>query len=93
MSARYPKVKANQWVRPVMKGYRMACCDCGLVHELDFKIIKWGRGHKVLLRARRLTHRAKGSLIDRRDAYARLKVLRERGFKQPDPTFVPGAKS
>ncbi len=25
-------------IQPVMEGYRMACCDCGLVHELDFNV-------------------------------------------------------
>ena len=23
-----------------MQGYRMACCDCGLVHDMDFVAIK-----------------------------------------------------
>lgn len=48
---RYPDVKEGEWVRPVMKGYKMKCCDCGLVHIYDFKVIQWGRGHKILLRA------------------------------------------
>lgn len=26
------------WQRPVTQGYRIACCDCGLVHTLDFRI-------------------------------------------------------
>jgi len=26
------------WVAPVMNGYRMACCDCGLVHEMQFGV-------------------------------------------------------
>jgi hypothetical protein len=43
----------SEWIRPVRKGYRMACCDCGLVHELDFRAIRWGRGRKVVFRARR----------------------------------------
>ena len=30
----------NEWVKPIMKGYQMECCDCGLVHEIDFKVIK-----------------------------------------------------
>ncbi len=46
-------MKSGEWVRPVMRGYRMMCCDCGLVHVLDFKVVRWGRGHKVLFRARR----------------------------------------
>lgn len=50
---RYNKVEDGEWVRPVMKKYKMACCDCGLVHVIDFKVIRWGRGHKVLLKASR----------------------------------------
>jgi len=23
----------------VAKGYHMACCDCGLVHRMDFRIV------------------------------------------------------
>ena len=50
---RYPQVYDNEWVTPKMQGYRMSCCDCGLVHELDFKVKRWGRGFKVVFRARR----------------------------------------
>lgn len=27
----------SDWVHP-MPNYRMACCDCGLVHNLEFRI-------------------------------------------------------
>lgn len=27
-------------VAPVMEGYKLACCDCGLVHDMDFKVVK-----------------------------------------------------
>lgn len=27
-------------ILPMMKGYRMACCDCGLIHELNFEVFK-----------------------------------------------------
>lgn len=30
----------SDWQLPVMRGYRMACCDCGLVHELEFRVYK-----------------------------------------------------
>lgn len=30
----------SRWVQPVMKGYKMGCCDCGLVHEMEFKVMK-----------------------------------------------------
>ena len=51
MSRAYPIAKDGQWIQPVMKGYKMACCDCGLIHRLEFKVIKCGRGHKVIFRA------------------------------------------
>lgn len=34
----YPYVEAGEWIQPVRRGYKMACCDCGLVHTLDFRI-------------------------------------------------------
>ncbi len=45
---RYPPQIAGSdgwspWVAPVMSGYRMRCCDCGLVHELEFQVIRQGR--------------------------------------------------
>ena len=51
----YPKVNSNEWVQPIRKGYKMACCDCGLIHEMDFKIVK----NRVQFRARR-NNRATG---------------------------------
>lgn len=40
-------------VQPKMKGYKMRCCDCGLVHVLDFSVIKHGKGHKVQFTVKR----------------------------------------
>jgi hypothetical protein len=37
MSA-YTKPKPGEWVQPVEHGYKMACCDCGLVHKIDFRV-------------------------------------------------------
>lgn len=45
----YPSVSSNEWVQPVRNGYRMACCDCGLVHDVDFRV----KNGRVQLRARR----------------------------------------
>lgn len=25
-----------EWIAPIDKGYLMKCCDCGLVHEVEF---------------------------------------------------------
>lgn len=30
----------TDWIRPAQGGYMIACCDCGLVHELQFKAVK-----------------------------------------------------
>lgn len=30
----------TRWVHPVMKGYRMVCCDCGLAHDLEFEVLE-----------------------------------------------------
>jgi hypothetical protein len=41
--ARYTQHAAGQggwtdWIRPVPAGYRACCCDCGLVHEIEFRV-------------------------------------------------------
>ncbi len=30
----------SEEITPQMKGYKMACCDCGLVHDMDFMCVK-----------------------------------------------------
>lgn len=39
-------------VTPKMRGYKMKCCDCSLVHVLDFFVKHHGKGHKVQFRVR-----------------------------------------
>lgn len=51
---RFEQPKPNEdgwtdWVQPVREGYKFCCCDCGLVHTMDFRVHK-GR---VQFRARR----------------------------------------
>jgi hypothetical protein len=54
----YPDANGwSEWEQPVMKGYKMACCDCGLVHVLNFKV----SGRTVQFRARR-DNRATGQV-------------------------------
>lgn len=36
----YEKPEPGQWVQPQRKGYKMSCCDCGLVHTVDFRVFK-----------------------------------------------------
>lgn len=37
---KYATPKAGEWVQPIRKGYKLRCCDCGLVHRLDFRIYR-----------------------------------------------------
>lgn len=34
----------SRWVQPVMRGYKLACCDCGLVHLLEFRALRRASG-------------------------------------------------
>jgi hypothetical protein len=36
----FKQQKDGEWVQPKMKGYLMGCCDCGLVHRLDFRVVE-----------------------------------------------------
>ena len=50
---KYPRVRDGQWIAPKRKGYRLACCDCGLVHELEFRLMPHAGGKRIVFRARR----------------------------------------
>lgn len=40
----------GEWIRPVKRGYKFICCDCGLVHILDFDHQPYGNGREVIFR-------------------------------------------
>lgn len=42
---KYPLLIPNEdgwsdWYNPRMSGYKMACCDCNLVHVMEFKVMR-----------------------------------------------------
>lgn len=41
----FPEIAHGEWVQPVRKGYGMGCCDCGVVHRIDFRLVKDSAGH------------------------------------------------
>jgi len=55
----------SEWVNPKPEKYFMKCCDCGLVHEMQFKVAKYSEGDEcefiadtnlqAVFRARRAT--------------------------------------
>lgn len=46
---KYTQAKDGDWIQPIRRGYKMACCDCGLVHVLNFRI----RNGKIQFQPRR----------------------------------------
>lgn len=32
-------VQAGEWIRPMGPNFKMACCDCSLVHALNFRML------------------------------------------------------
>lgn len=47
MGKRYDDVEAGEWVQPIRHGYKIACCDCGLVHLMDFRVMSSRTGKLV----------------------------------------------
>lgn len=50
---KYKQAKDGELIKPVRKGYMMACCDCGLVHRLDFFLLPYKSGKGIFFRAYR----------------------------------------
>lgn len=36
---KYEEPPEGEWVQPVEEGYKMACCSCGKVHKIDFRVV------------------------------------------------------
>ena len=43
----FPVAKNGEWIQPVRRGYKMECCDCGLIHQFDFRVVKLYRNRKA----------------------------------------------
>jgi len=39
MGTRYHQIVDGEWIRPQKRKFREMCCDCHLVHHLDFRIV------------------------------------------------------
>jgi hypothetical protein len=37
---KYKTIKNNVWQTPIAKGYKLICCQCGLIHSADFRVHK-----------------------------------------------------
>lgn len=39
---KYLQLDSDEWFQPTHKDFKMACCDCQLVHDMKFR---WKDGH------------------------------------------------
>jgi len=55
MNKKFVQVKDGEWFKPMpQRGHLMKCCDCGLVHKMDFVI----KNNEVIIRAKRMKKKA-----------------------------------
>lgn len=71
--SRYEQPAAGEWIQPIRHGYKLACCDCGLVHRMEFRVVA-GRAQFRAYRDNRATATSRGN----RTKEARMGV---RGFR------------
>lgn len=53
----------SRWVQPLEDGYKMACCDCGLVHTMRFRV-EDGRAQFQVKRNNRATGQVRRHKMD-----------------------------
>jgi hypothetical protein len=39
----YYHVTDGEWIEVPRRGYKEQCCDCGLIHRMNFKVTKSGK--------------------------------------------------
>ena len=44
----YKEVEAGEWVRVGMRNHKDQCCDCGLLHRVNFRIVKDHRDRNTI---------------------------------------------
>ena len=61
----YRTIAYGEWTRPRLRNFREQCCDCGLIHRLDFRLVD-GRIEFRTRRDNRATAVARRRLRERR---------------------------
>jgi len=84
---KYDNVESGEWVQPTRDGYRMRCCDCGLVHRVDFRLVSRGLGNNILFRMFRDNRATAASRRVRKLASAR-QIRRSVGVTKSDRRFA-----
>jgi len=94
----------SEWVNPKPEQYFMKCCDCGLVHEMQFKVAKYAEGDEcefvedadlqAVFRARRATPPAAQPAPVQEPVAEVLEDMKGGGYVKwlSQDFFVPGTK-
>jgi hypothetical protein len=84
----YNRPKPGEWVLPIADGYQMECCDCGLVHTIDFRVVD-GRAQMRMHRDKRAT------LMKRRHRFPELfgDACAENEILENSPMIMTGDRS
>lgn len=45
---KYPEAEEGEWITPQRRNWKLACCDCGLVHTLNFRLVKTLNGGNTI---------------------------------------------
>ena len=75
----YEQIYDGQWVAPKRKYFYEKCCDCGLVHKVEFKVVN----HRIWFRAWRIPRRRKKKPIIVKQDTATWELIED------DPYFTP----
>lgn len=44
---KYPIQQEGEWVTPKMRNFKLMCCDCNMVHRMDFRVIDGAVEYRV----------------------------------------------
>ena len=64
----YPDIHDGEWITVPKRGFKEQCCDCGLVHRLNFRIDQWGRIEVQAFREQRATAAVRRAFKFEKDA-------------------------
>jgi len=48
MGKAYEFIEEGTWQQPKRRGYKLACCSCGLVHVYNFRLVTSANGGKTI---------------------------------------------
>ena len=60
------RVTDGEWIQPVRRGYQLECCDCGLVHIVNFRLHRKRIQFQAFRDARKTAATRRGR-VDNRD--------------------------